>query len=506
MTNSGRTRRKGWQWGLVGLIVPLVVASANWSAIEAPRAIREQAVANAARLPWILGAAEADPAASGRYDRVKRAVAHRSGARSVTRLSLRKGVPRLTLYRTGFRAAEPTLGITDTGAIFYEVVPPAELGRGKPEVLRSADGGRTWNNVSPQIAGIDTHQHTMDPFIYVDERTSRIFNVDLAYPCAITSFSDDDGETWTTIEAPCGESDHQNIFTGPPATSSPVGYPNIVYYCAMQAVATEQFSHATSCMKSLDGGLSYTFTGDFPFVGTLHPQGPLGDLAGCGGGVGHGVVDDHGTVYLPRGWCGDPYLAISHDEGLTWQRIQVADSGMRTFGIPDHEAAVAVDRTGNIYYHWIAADGLPYLSISRDGGTTFEKPMMVAPPGVTDASLPSIDVGSDGRIAILYMGTTDGGSWNGYITMTPRPLAADPIFYSVATKTETEPLHKGECPPITCGPQYDFLDVVVASDGSVYGTFVDGCIAGGRCGADQTVSGRPAGEGILAHLSRESHR
>ena len=30
------------------------------------------------------------------------------------------------------------------------------------------------------------------------------------------------------------------------------------------------------------------------------------------------------------GWCGQPYLAISHDEGQTWTKVQVAKNGMPT--------------------------------------------------------------------------------------------------------------------------------------------------------------------------------
>jgi hypothetical protein len=125
---------------------------------------------------------------------------------------------------------------------------------------------------------------------------------------------------------------------------------------------------------------------------------------------------------------------------------------------------------------------------------------MVAPPGVIATSLPSIDAGATGKVAILYMGTTNGSSWNGYLTVTTNGLAEDPVFYSVGTKSEDDPLHKGLCPPITCGPAYDFLDVIVAADGSVYGTFVDGCSAG-RCDLDETISGRPAGVGLLAHVT-----
>ncbi|MFN2524807.1 MAG: sialidase family protein [Actinomycetota bacterium] len=431
------------------------------------------------------------------------AVAHRAGGKPVGDRSRKP--PTVRLYRTGYRAAEPTLAITKKGWLFYEVVPPTgPRGAGKPEVLRSKDGGASWEEVSPEQGGLEPHQNTLDPFIYADPWTSRIFTVDLAYPCSITSFSDDGGESWTTTFAPCGESDHQNIFAGPPVHSTPVDYPNLVYYCAIQAGVTAMWSAATQCVKSLDGGITYVPTGSPPY--TDQPQegrGELGIAGHCGGGTGHGVVDAEGVVYLPRGWCGQPYLAISADEGMTWRRAQVSDKGMRTFMdiYPDHEAGVAVDRDGTIYYTWVAQDGLPYLAISEDGGESFGSPLMVGAPGVRDASLPSIDVDIDnpGKVALLYMGTRDGSAWNGYITATSNVLAKRPLFYSVTAKPLAEPLMRGQCPPISCGPQYDFLDVVFGPDGAIWGTFVDGCPLG-KCDQDQTVSGRPAGEGVLAKL------
>ena len=34
------------------------------------------------------------------------------------------------------------------------------------------------------------------------------------------------------------------------------------------------------------------------------------------------------NVYLPRDYCSQPWLAISRDEGLTWETVQVAKNGM----------------------------------------------------------------------------------------------------------------------------------------------------------------------------------
>ncbi len=94
--------------------------------------------------------------------------------------------------------------------------------------------------------------------------------------------------------------------------------------------------------------------------------------------------------------------AISRDEGGTWTRVQVAN-----LGAPHHEAGVAADKQGNIYYLWIVKDRLSYLVVSTDRGKTCSEPQMVAAPGVNEASLPSIAVGDTGGVAISYMGTTE---------------------------------------------------------------------------------------------------
>ena len=87
-----------------------------------------------------------------------------------------------------------------------------------------------------------------------------MFTYDFLFGCSEISFSDDEGETWTTSTLNCGLQDHQNLFTGPPVTSPTVGYPNIVYTCSTQGGATI-YSLAAQCLKSLDGGLTWSPTG-----------------------------------------------------------------------------------------------------------------------------------------------------------------------------------------------------------------------------------------------------
>ncbi|HEY7873948.1 MAG TPA: sialidase family protein [Actinomycetota bacterium] len=392
------------------------------------------------------------------------------------------------LFRVGVNAAEPTLGVTESGNVFYTAL----QSNFKIDVLRSSNDGKTWKIASPTLPnGENAHRLSVDPFIYVDatEGVNRIFNIDLTAACSYLSFSDDEGKTWTTNPLACGQpvNDHQALFAGPPATSVTIDYPNVVYYCWNDVVTT-------SCSKSIDGGLTWARTGTPPYPGADPGQDDL-----CGGLTGHGAVGPEGNVYIPRGWCGQPWLSISKDEGVTWTRVQVADNG-----IPDHESAVTTDSAGNVYYAWM--DGrmrLPYLAISKDQGETWSKPIPIGPPGLKEGNLPSIDASAPGKVAVAYLGSENspGGpdwpeqpscsptaiecpyseeyqktTWNGYITMSANALSKRPVFYTSTVNEKKDPLIRFTCGPGRCRATYDFIDIEIAPDGTPWAAFVDGCI------------------------------
>ena len=374
------------------------------------------------------------------------------------------------------------MGITSDGTIFYGA------DRGDSAVLtvrRSTDKGRTWIDVTP----LQQPSAFGDPYLYVDRETDRVFAAQLKTDlCAHLAFSDDNGESWTANPEVCGLADHETVFAGPSVATPTTVYPNLVYYCAASpGIGPGQLQ--TGCLRSIDGGLSFSATGE--------PAFPPSE--GCTGEVGHGVVDSDGVIYLPKGWCGQPHLAISRDEGRTWQRVAVADNGMAAGDVNEsHEAGVAVDRSGNIYYVWIAYNDRPYLAISRDGGTTWSRPKMIAPPGVRWASLPALDVGSPGRIAMAYMGANpkNGDIWNGYVTITANALAASPLFYSVSVNRSSDPLVRGGCGTQRCQGAGDFFDVVIGPEGTAWAAFVDACV--GSC-RDSAV-GNNAADGIVGRL------
>lgn len=424
------------------------------------------------------------------------------------------------LFRTGEMSLEPTIGIDANGFIYVQALeePLAST------VLRSHDNGRSWHDVTPRIGGVPVHSYTEDPYLYVDRTTGRVFHNDLQLPCHLTSASDNGGVTWSHRLHSCDQPDHQTIFAGPPAASDLGSYPNVVYMCTMTGGAASPTSTASSCDKSLDGGFTFEPTGSLAFMPDPGAGGSYGIPGACDGAHGHGFVGHDGTVYLPRGWCGQPWLAISRNEGATWERVQVASNGMpvRSDGILDHEASVAADANGNVYYFWLGRDRLPYLAVSRDGGKTWSAPKPTAPPGVKEAWGPSMAIAPGGALAFAYYASTnspgppfDEGrchpidntlaflscaepdfyrnvTWNGMMAITANPLDAAPLFRTVTMNDPADPLIRGTCGPFRCKAAYDFIDVQFAPDGSAWAPFVDGCVNPNRC--------TPLGELLVGRL------
>lgn len=428
----------------------------------------------------------------------------RSGGAAVAHVD-GKNVPapekaRAETFSVGGHALEPTLGITPAGEIFYAAA-GFDLDAGLTslpgtQILRSENGGRTWTNTSPRVLDRNTMPVTLDPYVYVDDRldgdTSRIFTIDLTVACSYMSYSDDDGASWVTNPLACGRpvNDHQTLFAGPPVDSSTVGYPNIVYYCWNDV-------GSSACSKSLDGGITFHPTGAPAFAGYesgSSDHGFFGQDGFCGGLHGHGHVANDGTLYLPREYCGKPKLAISDNEGKTWDVVTV--SKIRSISQPREGAghpSVTTDAKGNLFYVWVGAkDRLPYMSVSRDKGETWSKPTMVGVPGLKETNLPQIDARGTGKVALVYYGSMNSRyqqcraecedadytktTWNAFLGVSANALAPKPVFYTGAVAHPSEPPVRGRCGPGRCHWPYDFIDVEIAPDGVAYGAFVDGCM------------------------------
>ena len=417
-------------------------------------------------VPVALAVAVSTPAQSA----PRKATSH--GANGATKNMKDKAEPRM--YRLKHGAGEPTLGWTRKGGIFVtasdgcvtscpgstEAI--STVAPGGRVIYASFDKGTTWEDRTPGAAGVSPHAISMDPYIYVDHLPDgdRIFNIDLYVGCSVLSFSDDNAASWITNPFACGEpvNDHQTLFGGVPVSSPTIGYPHVLYYC---------FNHPaiTKCSKSLDGGITFT-----PTAQVTAPE--------CGGLNGHGVVDANGVIYLPLASCGRPMLAISKDEGNTWTNVRTSEVDADSGGDP----SVAIDEKGNVYYLFVDAENrLPYLTISRDGGESWSKPISVAPRHVKATNLATLAVGKPGSIAVAYYGSASDEEesdrrWNGYIASGINVLTSNPTFFTAAVNGPGDYLKIGACRG-RCGRVLDFIDVEIDLSGQPWGTFVDACSA-----------------------------
>ncbi len=380
---------------------------------------------------------------------------------------------------------EPTIGVTSDGALFVSNTGKGELSEEDPppdteysSILRSTDQGQTWEDVTGSIGPVSIPPETSDPYVYVDEATDRVYNLDMiGLNCNWVRWSDDLGESWINNPAGCGQPpvlDHPTLFAGPPNAAPTVGYENVLYLCVNRVADS-------ACSTSLDGGLTWT-----PFLPVYGPS--AGQTGGfCGGLHAHGVTAPDGTAYLPRGYCGVPMIAVSQDDGLTWERHVISED-VPTLG---HEVAIAVDDQGTAFAFWISEDHHPQLAYSTDKGVSWSQPVDVAPPGVSVTSHPTIEAGTNGAIALAYVGTEtdaesygdmpDEATWNAYLAIVTD--ATDPDA-SVATTTANDPDHPiglGVCGGTRCraaddGGIGDFIDVTIDDDGRPWAVFVDVCL------------------------------
>lgn len=397
-------------------------------------------------------------------------------------------------YDTGAVAMEPSFVFARDGRILYQtwMVRTGAVGGLPPisGVVRSNRDATRWEDVSP--AGVNVHITSLDPFIHEDHRTGRIFTVDFiatAVPlCASISYTDDAGDHWTTTHVACGGFDGESIGAGPPVSSPTIGYPDIVYYCTGTTLGSSPPTSTPLCSKSLDGGLTFTPTGlpPYPLVGAQDTFAPW---------AGNPVVGPDGTVYLPKRYGGQPELAISHDEGRTWTQAVVAHNGAS-----GEATRATVDASGGLYYTWTGDDHKPYLAASRDGGATWSAPLLLSPPGLREAALPRVAVERPGRVAVVYLGSTnapgkppwygncnvfltsctDGpyasATWNGYISQIDDLFAPAPVVRTLLANDPSRPLFTGGCSAdAACKAVLDFLDVNFDADGTVWGAFVDDC-------------------------------
>lgn len=380
-------------------------------------------------------------------DPTRPAVAHHAGG--VPLAPQPHGAPIACAVQVGPTTETATIGVTSNGTVFYAPLIGHPVSKAidlsEPSmVARSRDDGATWTARDPASTPPDS---SAVPWMHVDPGTSRVWYATVGFDpercgkatIAHISWSDDGGQTW---QSPRGRDCRQlqggmSVVEGPAPVGSarPVGYPHVVYHCGNIQDGVSPLS--THCWKSLDGGETWSYV-----------EGPNGATK-CDNERPRGrAISPDGTFYMSIQCDAGIKFAISRDEGTHWQ-IQPAFKTARINRLD--VSSLAVDEAGNIYITWVGggpggsrAPGRPYLIISRDGGTRWSDPLMVAAPGVNEVTEVGIAARKPGQVAISYLGSPDGGThWNGYITESAHVLGTHPTFWSASVNNPRQPLMTG---------------------------------------------------------------
>lgn len=334
-----------------------------------------------------------------------------------------------------------------------------------------------------------------DPILFTDSITGRTIGGELEVVGGTTNgfISDDDLATISATFQTGGPTqgiDHQTIGGGPPnpnvvGRQPTTAYPNLFYYAS-------QASAAATVATSFDGGLTY------------QPAVPAYNLLQCGGLHGHIKVAPDGTVYLPNKGCtGKSGMAVSTDNGLTWEVRVVPDS---TEGETD--PSVGIGAGGRVYFAYTDSNNRPFVSVSDDSGQTWGISLNLGQgvtPAITAAVFPHAVAGDNDRAAVFFLGTnsTDtldpvgddnggagpnyAGTWYPYVAIT-----CDGGKSWSVTKADNNPLDPGAPNPVQQGvictggtlcPEgppdtrnlLDFNEMTVDARGRILTVYADGC-------------------------------
>lgn len=383
-------------------------------------------------------------------------------------------------FRIGASSVEPTIGVDKDGTIFMTGNARGMLPLLSPTIYRSEDEGQSWTAV-----GAPTHATTLDPYVYVDPATGRVFQDDIQpLTCGTLSFSDNKGQSWTTNPVGCGNpqvNDHQTLVAAKARRLATVGYPNLLYRCVNNVAYS-------ACAVSVNGGISFLPQVPLASEPGIDPKhnGALGPV--CSALTGHVKAAPDGTVYLPTRDCSVsqsmPLVSVTQDDGLTWT-TRVIHKELLSDG---HDVGIAVDEAGTVYANWIS-DGRMLLAHSEDQGKTWSEPIDVTAPGVTATSFNAVAAGAPGRVALAYIGTDipdgyegktsaddwKGAAWNAYITVLTDAMSEDPILQSVTANDPADPVARNECGRTRCGGMTDFIELVIDAEGRPWASFVDVC-------------------------------
>ena len=407
------------------------------------------------------------------------------------------GTPRYQSYTPpagsglGQNAGEPSIGVNwKTGKVFFQS-DVQTLRVTFYDQLCSAFSKALWENKSPATSVEDS-----DPILFTDHQTGRTIAGMLLLLTGRneSSYTDDDGETWTPSQGSSITSgiDHETIGGGGPFAApltSPL-YPNAIYYCS-QDIAT------ALCALSLDGGQTYG------------PAVPIYNLTECTGLHGHVKVDPSGAAYVPNESCGGQQaLVFTTDNGATWTISPIPDSSPGS-----SDPSVGIGKAGTLYFGYQATNGHPMAAVGQRSGTTINwSPSHDVGSyfQIENTAFSTVVAGDDDRAAYAFLGSPAPGDfqdpnyrgvWHLFVAHTFDGGQS----WSTVDATPDDPVQRGciwmQGGANTCRNLLDFNDLTVDAQGRVLGAYADGCI--GPCAhAPNTAYGNSYS--ALATIARQT--
>lgn len=110
---------------------------------------------------------------------------------------------------------------------------------------------------------------------------------------------------------------------------------------------------------------------------------------------------------------------------------------------------------------------------------------MIAAPGVRTAQFPSIAAGDEGKVALVYIGTSsdaevsemeDTVAWRGYLATIPDATSEEPSIATSPVTPPEDPIARGPCDDDNrCDGIGDFVDIVIDDEGRPWAALVDVC-------------------------------
>ncbi|MGI8656674.1 MAG: Calx-beta domain-containing protein, partial [Pyrinomonadaceae bacterium] len=350
------------------------------------------------------------------------------------------------------------------------------------------------------------NQTSLDPIMFTDHGynplkpdTGRTITSQLSGTNSLSSYTDDDGDTYTPAEGgSIGTSgvDHQTLGGNGPFHAPLVGaaYPHAVYYCA-QDIAD------ANCALSLDGGRTYG------------PSTPLYTLTQCGGLHGHVKVGPDGTAYVPNKGCGgNQAVVVSENNGANWEIRNIPNSGTE-----NSDPSVYMGRGdkvpgGRVYFGFAKNNNKAMVAVSNNLGKTWSTPIDVgAVAGINNVAFPEMIAGDDDRAAFAFLGTPTKGNlqdrafpgvWHLYIAHT----YDGGLTWTTVDATPNDPVQRGGIWLGGGSPPHrnllDFMGIDVDAQGRVVVGYPDGCTGSACVQAPYNATGNAYTQ--LAAIARQT--